>query len=115
MEDDLKAGCASAIGGIVTNFMVYIFFTILGILSKDPFFAKFMNTDFLRWFIIVLVIVFLVEVLMDFVNAIASVNYAIGLIIGGLFVLIFFGEMTNVVIGLLGLFFRILLEILKRY
>ena len=37
MEDDLKAGCASAIGGIVTNFMVYIFFTILGILSKDPF------------------------------------------------------------------------------
>ena len=115
MEEDFKAGCASAIGGMVTNFMIYIFFTILGILSKDQFFAKFMNTDFIRWFIIVLVMVLLVEILMDFVNAIASVSYAIGLIIGGLFVLVFFGETTNVAIGLLRLFFRILLEILKQF
>ena len=74
-----------------------------------------MNTDFVRWFIIVLVMVLLIEVLIDFANAIASVSYVIDLIIGGLIVLAIFGEMTNVAIGLLGLSFRILLEILKQY
>lgn len=115
MEEDFKAGYASAIGGIATNYVIYIFFTILGILSEDPFFEKFMNTDFVRWFITVLVVVLLVEVLVDFVNAIASISYAIGLIIGGFIVLVFFGEMTNVAIGLFGFFFRIVLEILKEY
>ena len=115
MEEDFKAGYASAIGGIVTNYIIYVFFTILGILSKNPFFVKFMNTDFVRLFIVALIIVFIVEIFIDFVNAIASIGYAIGLVIGGLIVLVFFGETTNVAIGLLGLFFRILLEIFKQY
>lgn len=41
-------------------------------------------------------------------------SYAIGLVVGGLIVLASFGVVTNIVIGLLGLSFRILLEILLR-
>lgn len=115
MEEDFRSGYASTIGGILTNYLIYILFNIIGILSEDPFFAKFLNIDFVRGFIIALVIVLLVEFFIDFFNAIASVSYALGLIIGGLIVLVLFGETTNIVIGLLGLFFRILFEILKQY
>ena len=115
MEEDFRAGFASAIEGIATNIVVYILFTVLGILTENPFLTRWTNTDFIHWFIIILVIILLVEILMDLVNAIISASYALGLIVGGIIILVFFGEITNIVIGFLGVLLRISIEILKQY
>jgi len=113
VEDELKAGLASVIEGIITNYLIYVLFTMLGILSRAPPFAELMNTNFVIYLIIIIIMTLLIEEIMNFINAIMSIGYAVGLVIGGFVVFFSLGEETNIIIGICSLLLRLVIEILK--
>ena len=113
MEDELKAGLASVIEGIITNYLIYVLFTMLGILSRAPPFAELMNTNFVIYLIIIIFMTLLIGEIMNFINAIMSIGYAVGLVIGGFVVFFSLGEETNIIIGICSLLLRLVIEILK--
>ena len=84
-------------------------------MSAETLSTKWTDASFIQWFIIALIFISLVELFTDFISAIVSLGYALGLIIGGEIVFVLTGDVTSVIIGFLGIFMEVIIHSLRRY